>query len=65
MTMKEAREAAINRLPILCDGIKYERIALVGMKYSDRQNEETPSILLLDKLGREVWAFPERCEVAE
>lgn len=65
MTLKEAREAAINRKPILCDGIRYERIALVGMKYSDRNNEETPSILLIDKLGRWVWALPGRCEVAE
>jgi hypothetical protein len=64
MTLKEAREAAINRLPILCDGIKYERIALVGIVYSDRHKEETPTVKLLDKLGREVWANPERCAVA-
>jgi hypothetical protein len=64
MTLKEAREAAINRLPILCDGLRYERIGLVGMKYSDINNEETPSILLIDKLGRWVWANPRRCEVA-
>ena len=65
MTFKEAREAAINRLPILCDGLRYERIALVGIVYSDRHKEETPTVKLLDKQGREVWAFPERCEVAE
>ena len=65
MTLKEAREAAIHRKPILCDGCRYERIWLVGMKYSDRHNEETPSILLIDKLGRWVWALPERCEVIE
>ena len=64
MTLKEAREAAINRLPILCDGCRYERIGLVGMKYSERNDEETPSILLIDKFGREVWALPGRCEVA-
>lgn len=64
MTLKDAREAAINRLPILCDGIRYERIALVGINYSDRHKEETPTVKLLDKRGREVWASPERCEVA-
>ena len=64
MTLKDAREAAINRLPILCDGIRYERIALVGINYSDRNKEETPTVKLLDKRGREVWASPERCEVA-
>ncbi len=63
MTLKEAREAAINRLPILCDGIRYERIALVGINYSDRHKEETPTVKLLDKYGREVWAYPSRCEV--
>lgn len=37
--------------------------AMEKMHAKDRNNEETPSILLIDKLGREVWAFPERCEV--
>jgi hypothetical protein len=64
MTLKEAREAAIHRLPILCDGIRYERIALVGINYSDRHKAETPTVKLLDSRGREVWANPNRCEVA-
>lgn len=64
MTLKEARKAAIHRRPILCDGIRYERIALVGIRYSNRHKEESPTVLLLDKLGREVWANPRRCEVA-
>ena len=65
MTLSEAREAAINRLPILCDGIRYERIALVGINYSDRLNQENPTVKLVDSIGREVWANPGRCEVAE
>ena len=63
MTLKEAREAAQNRLPILHEGIRYERIALVGINYSERHKEERPTVKLLDKLGREVWANPEKCEV--
>lgn len=63
MTLKEAREAAIHRKPILCDGCRYERIALVGIYYSDRHKEETPTVKLLDKHGGEVWANPRRCEV--
>ena len=63
MTLKEARDAAIHRKPILCDGIRYERIAFVGINYSDRHKEETPTVKLLDELGREVWANPNRCTV--
>ena len=65
MTLKEAREAAIRRLPVVCDGIRYERIAFVGIHYSERHHAETPTVKLLDKLGREVWANPERCEIFE
>lgn len=65
MTLKEAREAAIHRKPILCDGCRYERIAFVGINYSDRHKEETPTVKLLDKYGREVWANPRTCEIAE
>ena len=65
MTLKEAREAAIRRLPVLCDGIRYERIAQVGINYSERSNAELPTVKLLDKQGREVWATPERCEVID
>ena len=64
MNLKEAREAAIHRKPILCDGLRYERITVVGINYSDRHKEETPTVKLVDKLGREVWARPERCKVA-
>ena len=63
MTLKEAREAAIYRKPILCDGCRYERIAFVGINYSDRHKEETPTVKLLDSIGREGWANPKRCEV--
>lgn len=63
MTLKDAREAAIRRLPVLFDGIRYERIAFVGINYSERSNAELPTVKLLDKQGREVWATPERCEV--
>ena len=65
MTVKEAREAALSRLPIRYDGIRYERIAHVGLNYSDRQKAETPTVKLLDKRGREVWANPEKCEIFE
>lgn len=65
MNLNEARTAAIRGLPVLCDGIRYERIAHVGINYSDRQRAEAPPVKLLDKLGREVWANPERCEVVK
>ena len=51
MTLKEAREAASRRLPVLCDGIRYERIAFVGIHYSERHHAETPTVKLLDKRG--------------
>lgn len=65
MTLKEAREAAIHRLPVLCDGCRYERIAFVGIYYSDRRKDETPTVKLIDSKGRELWALPKMCEVAE
>jgi hypothetical protein len=64
MTLKEAREAALNCRPIMYNGIRYERIALVGIYYSDRSKYEENTVKLLDKQGREVWSRPERCEVA-
>ena len=63
MTLKEARDAAIHRKPILFDGCRYERIAFVGIYYSDRRKEETPTIKLIDSKGRELWANPGKCEV--
>lgn len=36
MTMKEAHEAALKGLPVMYDGIEYERITEVGYRINDK-----------------------------
>lgn len=35
MTMKEADEAAVKRLPVIFDGIEYQRISKTGYRYDE------------------------------
>ena len=48
MTPKEADEAARNRLPVMHNGIEYDRITIVGYRYDEAGNR-APFVQLLDK----------------
>lgn len=53
MTLREATEAAKARLPIMCDGIEYDRIIEAGYSY-DEYGTQKPYVALLDKCLRSV-----------
>lgn len=48
MTMKEADEAAWKFLPVMYDGVEYERITRTGYHY-DTRNGRNGFVELLDK----------------
>lgn len=61
MTPKEADEAARNRLPVIHNGIEYERITRVGYQY-DETGARLPFVQLLDRHRNSVTdAKPEGC----
>ena len=60
MTLKEAREAAIRRLS---RSLRRDQIRADRARRYQLFRAELPTVKLLDKQGREVWATPERCEV--
>lgn len=59
MSPKEAVEAARLRLPIIYDGMEFERITEVGVRY-DEKGRSKPFIQLLARRGV-IYANPERC----
>lgn len=50
MTLKEADEVAIKRLPVTHQGVTYVRITQIGYKYGE-DGHKTPYIRLQDKSG--------------
>lgn len=63
MTLKEADEVAIKRLPVEHRGIRYVRITQIGYKYTDAG--KIPYIRLQDKCGHSFTdANPYRCKIA-
>jgi hypothetical protein len=53
MTLKEADEAAVKRLPVVHDGIEYLRIYQTGYRY-DENGQRHGFVVLFDKCGHSV-----------
>ena len=53
MTMKEADEAAVKRLPVIHDGIEYQRISKTGYRY-DENGQRHGFLELFSKCGHSV-----------
>ena len=65
MTIKEADEAALKRAPVICDGIRYERISRVGYFYLEN-GEKRPFVEMYDKnRNSTMWAIPKNVELAD
>lgn len=65
MTLKEADEAAQKCLPVIHQGIEYERIGQTGYDY-DKDGKRSGFVQLIDKCGHSVtYADPGRCELKE
>lgn len=65
MTLKEADEAAQKCLPVIHQGIEYERIGQTGYDYS-KDGKRSGFVQLIDKCGHSVtYADPGRCELKE
>ena len=65
VNLKEATEAAKQRLPVIHNGIEYLRIKQAGYDYDDQGNP-TPVVQLLDKCKHSVsYADPARVTLKE
>ena len=65
VNLKEATEAAKQRLPVIHNGIEYLRIKQAGYDYDDQGNP-TPFVQLLDKCDHSVtYAEPKLCHLKE
>lgn len=65
MTLKEADEAAQKCLPVIHQGIEYERIGQTGYDYG-KDGKRSGFVQLIDKCGHSVtYADPGRCELKE
>lgn len=65
MTMKEADEAAVKRLPVIHDGIEYLRIYQTGYRY-DENGQRHGFVELLDKSGHSLtYTKPEAVKLKE
>lgn len=65
MTLREADEAAVKRLPVILDGIEYLRISRTGYRY-DKNGQRQGFLELLDKCGHSVTeAKPEAVKLKE
>lgn len=53
MTLREADEAAVKRLPVISGGIEYSRISRTGYRY-DENGQRHGFLELLDKCGHSV-----------
>lgn len=64
MNMREADEAAVKRLPVVHNGIEYQRITQTGYNYDE--NGRHGFVQLLDKCDRSVtYADPAKVIVKE
>lgn len=65
MTLKEADEAAWKRLPVVCQGIEYQRITQTGYHYTEKDGR-VGFVQLLDYNGNSVtYADPKNCHLKE
>ena len=65
MTLKEADAAAQKRVPVVYQGIEYERITQAGYEY-DKTGQRRGFVQLLDRSGHSVsYADPGRCDLKE
>lgn len=65
MTLKEADEAAVKRLPVIHDGIEYLRIYRTGYQY-DENGQRHSYVVLLDKCRHSVTEVkPEAIKLKE
>lgn len=65
MTLKEADEAAMKRLPVIYDGIEYMRISRTGYYY-DENGKRHGFLELFANCGRSVtYARPEVVKLKE
>lgn len=65
MTLKEADEAAVKRLPVIHGDIEYLRITRTGYHY-DENGQRHGFLELLDKCGNSVtYARPETVRLKE
>jgi hypothetical protein len=63
VTLREADEAAVKRLPVICGGLEYERITRTGYRY-DEKGQRFGFIELYDRRGNSVtYAKPEAVEL--
>lgn len=63
MTIKEANEAARRLLPVIFDGMEFERITQVGINYNDKGEPHYFLQILGKNHGSVVYVEPSRCEV--
>lgn len=65
MTLREADEAAMKRLPVIHDGIEYVRITRTGYHY-DENGKRRGFLELLPKCGDSItYARPEAVKLKE
>ena len=65
MTLKEADEAAWKRLPVVCQGIEYQRITQTGYHYTEKDGR-VGFVQLLSCNGNSVtYADPKHCHLKE
>lgn len=65
MTLREADVAALRMLPVVHDGIEYQRITQTGYTY-DEQGNRHGFVQLLDKCDRSViYADPSKVKTKE
>lgn len=63
MTIKEANEAAQRLLPVIFDGMEFERITQVGISYNDKGKPHYFIQILGKNHGSVVYVEPSRCTV--
>lgn len=64
MTIKEANEAARQRLPVIFDGMEFERIIQVGIRYNEN-GKGRYFLQILDRTGNSTaYVEPSRCELS-
>ena len=63
MTIKEANEATRQLLPVIFDGMEFERITPVGIGYNDKGEPHYVLQILGKNHGSVVYVDPNRCTV--
>lgn len=64
MTIKEANEAARQLLPVIFNGMVFERITQVGISYNDKGEPRYFLQILEKNHSSVVYAEPRSCEVS-